>query len=208
MFKFTSLVVSGPKRQYMVEIVHPQRWQDFLTEFNRKLDWSMENATLVMGKMDSLPRAVALPKVTVGGVECAVPKWAWFLSAAGKKYLKRKETHLRLGKILRQLATDTCVRPGYFRYFYSYYSVCTDQVEVSSCAPEYLFGFLPDAAAQAIESKHNHYGDTYPQNKLRFAICLLTSNLQVKAKCFLMTQTQRKYTIPTFLRQSVSFVQM
>eukprot|EP00808_Paulinella_micropora_P016228 g27049.t1 len=115
MFKFTSLVVSGPKRQYMVEIVHPQRWQDFLIEFNWKLDWSMENATLVMGKMDSLPRTVALPKVTVGGVECAVPKWAWFLSAAGKEYLKRKETHLHLGKILRQLATDRRVRPGYFR---------------------------------------------------------------------------------------------
>eukprot|EP00808_Paulinella_micropora_P002940 g69167.t1 len=173
MFKFTALVVSGLKRQYMVEAVHPQRWQDFLTECNRKLDWSMEKATLVMGKMDYLPRTVALPKITVGGVECAVSKWAWFLSAAGKEYLKRKETHLRLGKILRQLATDTRLKPAYIRYFYSYYSVCTDQVEVSSATPEFLFGFLPDDAAQAIESKRSNpmgelrcdWDDTFPRPK-------------------------------------------
>eukprot|EP00808_Paulinella_micropora_P014322 g39530.t1 len=30
MLKFTGLVTSGTKRQYMVELMHPDRWQDFL----------------------------------------------------------------------------------------------------------------------------------------------------------------------------------
>eukprot|EP00808_Paulinella_micropora_P010213 g67532.t1 len=146
MLKFTGLVTSGTKRQYMVdivhsvrllvELVHPDRWQDFLSTVSRKLDYSLEKATLLLGKQDAVPRTMALPEIKVGGVPCTPGKWGWFVSAAGKDYMAKPETHLRLGKILRQLVT------------------ATQEVEISCASEMYFFALVPYGLAEALESKY------------------------------------------------------
>eukprot|EP00808_Paulinella_micropora_P015651 g5155.t1 len=153
MLKFTGIVTSGTKRQYMVELVHPDRWQGFLSTVSRKLDYSLENATLLLGKQDAVPRTMALPEIKVGGVPCTPGKWGWFVSAAGKDYMAKPETHLRLGKILRQLVTATTVKE-YFRFAYSYHSQATQEVEISCASELYFFAWVPSGLAEALESKY------------------------------------------------------
>eukprot|EP00808_Paulinella_micropora_P000381 g33039.t1 len=63
------------------------------------------------------------------------------------------ETHLRLGKILRQLVTATTVKE-YFRFAYSYHSQATQEVEISCASELYFFAWVPFGLAEALESKY------------------------------------------------------
>eukprot|EP00808_Paulinella_micropora_P000417 g30375.t1 len=106
---------------------------------SRKIILKKDNATLVHGNADSLPRTMSLTEVEVGGVPCKPGKWAYFTSAAGKDNLQRKDTHLRLGKIKHLLDTETASkRSG----------------GVVGSPRVFFFSFLPPEFEANIESKH------------------------------------------------------
>eukprot|EP00808_Paulinella_micropora_P009646 g63095.t1 len=185
--RLTKLVHTDARRQYMIELIRPQLWQDLLSTLKKNVVFTEEKATMLLGQVDKLPRTISVESVKLGDVTVDLDMWAWFLSVAGKENLAKPDTHLRLGKILRFVITVSAIK-AYIRFVYPYYSQATGEVEAASLiehkdhnpAAQGRLGRLPRHSGQNDRSDYEVRLQVAPAVRRRFTCaCIYVSSIGV-----------------------------